>query len=311
MSDNHDNEFDSKFEKETIDDVNDLPSEEVPVEEVPVEDLDAEDLPEEITEEEYPEEIMEADSSYESFGDPGEESAVDYNDDLDEVEDSDNGLAEEVSDDISEEGPAALEDDEEPAKPKRVKYKKQTKKTVTEEILDWLKTICIGIIAGVLLVIFVVQRDDVYGRSMMPTLSSGDVVFTQKIATYFKSYDRGDIVILDGKGMVGYDKDEYLIKRVIGLPGETVRIADGNVYIKPKDSNEFFLLEESYLVPGTQTTVRSYGIEHGYDEVKLGEDEYYCMGDNRPESNDSRTLGVFSSNRIKGVAVIRLFPFIQ
>lgn len=302
MSDNHDNEFEnrfeSEFEKETIEDVNDLPSEEVPVEEVPVEEepvevLDSEDLPEEIPEEEYPEEIMPEDSSYESFGEPDEGTVE----------------AEEEVDEESEPVSLPLEDDEEPAKPKRVKYKKQTKKTVAEEILDWLKTICIGIIAGVFLVIFVIQRDDVYGRSMMPTLSSGDVVFTQKIATYFKSYERGDIVVLDGKGMVGYDKDEYLIKRIIGLPGETVRIADGNVYIKPKDSNEFFLLEESYLVPGTQTTVRSYGIEHGYDEVKLGEDEYYCMGDNRPESNDSRTLGVFTAKRIKGVAVIRLFPF--
>ena len=183
------------------------------------------------------------------------------------------------------------------------------KKTVAEEVLDWLKTICIGIIAGVLLVIFVIQRDDVYGRSMMPTLSSGDVVFTQKISTYFNSYDRGDVVILDGKGMYGYDKEEYLIKRVIGLPGETVKIEEGNVYIKPKGSSDFYMLNENYLEPGTQTTVRSYGVEHGYDEVVLGENEYYCMGDNRPESNDSRTLGVFTANRIKGVAVIRVFPF--
>ena len=298
MSDNHDNEFDNRFEKETIDDVNDLPSEEVPVEEVPVEedlvdDISDGDLPEEIPEEIIEEPVADLDSSYESFADVSEAEEP-----------------EEVSDETADDMPeVAIEESEEPVKPKRVKYKKQTKKTVAEEILDWLKTICIGIIAGVLLVIFVVQRDDVYGRSMMPTLSSGDVVFTQKIATYFKSYERGDIVVLDGKGMVGYDKDEYLIKRIIGLPGETVRIADGNVYIKPKDSNEFFLLEESYLAPGTQTTVRSYGIEHGYDEVKLGEDEYYCMGDNRPESNDSRTLGVFTAKRIKGVAVIRLFPF--
>lgn len=193
---------------------------------------------------------------------------------------------------------------------RRRKIKKvAVKRTVAEEILDWLKTICIGIIAGVFLVLFVIQRDDVYGRSMMPTLNSGDIVFTQKIATYFKSYDRGDIVVLDGKGMEGYDKDEYLIKRVIALPGETIRIADGNVYIKPKDSDAFYLLEESYLVPGTQTTVRSLGIQLGYDEVTLGEDEYYCMGDNRPESNDSRTLGVFPAKRIKGVAVIRLYPF--
>ncbi len=183
------------------------------------------------------------------------------------------------------------------------------KRTVAEEILDWLKTICIGIIAGVLLVVFVVQRDDVYGNSMYPTLHSGDVVFTQKIATYFKSYKRGDIVILDGKDMEGYDRDEYLIKRVVGLPGETVRIADGNVYIKAKGSDEFTVLQESYLPEGLKTEVRPWGKAKGYNEVTLSDDEYYCMGDNRPDSNDSRTLGPFTTKRIKGIAFIRLFPF--
>lgn len=192
---------------------------------------------------------------------------------------------------------------------RRRKHKKVVKKkTVAEEILDWLKTICIGIIAGVLLVIFVIQRDDVKGRSMMNTLQSGDVVFTQKISTYFKWYSRGDIVVLDGKDMEGYDHEEYLIKRLIGLPGETVKIEGGNVYIKGKDSADYFMLEENYLDPGTKTTVRGHDIEEAY-EVTLGDDEYFCMGDNRPESKDSRALGPFTSKRIKGIAVIRLYPF--
>ena len=67
-----------------------------------------------------------------------------------------------------------------------------SKHTIAEEVLDWLRTICIGVIAGVLIVVFVLQRDNVYGPSMMPTLNSGDVVFTQKISTYFSSYSRGD-----------------------------------------------------------------------------------------------------------------------
>ena len=114
-----------------------------------------------------------------------------------------------------------------------------SKHTIAEEVLDWLRTICIGVIAGVLIVVFVLQRDNVYGPSMMPTLNSGDVVFTQKISTYFSSYSRGDIVILNGQGMEGYTKTEYLVKRVIGLPGETVKIEDGNVYIKPADGYSY------------------------------------------------------------------------
>ena len=159
-----------------------------------------------------------------------------------------------------------------------------------------------------LIVVFVLQRDNVYGPSMMPTLNSGDVVFTQKISTYFSSYSRGDIVILNGQGMEGYTKTEYLVKRVIGLPGETVKIEDGNVYIKPADGTDFYLLEESYLPAGTKTTMMDYGLAKGYNEVVLGPDEYFCLGDNRPVSNDSRNLGPFTKDRIVAVAFLRIFP---
>ena len=186
---------------------------------------------------------------------------------------------------------------------------KMSKNEVVKEILSWVRTIAIGVLIGVFLVVFVVQKDNVYGDSMNPTLESGDMVYTEKISTYFHSFERGDIVILDGEGMENYDRDEYLIKRVIGLPGETVRIADGCVYIKPADSDEFFLLEEPYLVEGTQTLMMSLGIEKGYDEITLGEDEYYCLGDNRAVSKDSRVLGPFTVDRIKGTAVIRVYPF--
>ena len=186
---------------------------------------------------------------------------------------------------------------------------KMSKNEVMKEILSWVRTIAIGVLIGVFLVVFVVQKDNVYGDSMNPTLESGDMVYTEKISTYFNSYERGDIVILDGEGMENYDRDEYLIKRVIGLPGETVRIADGCVYIKPADSDEFFLLEEPYLVEGTQTLMMNIGVEKGYDEITLGEDEYYCLGDNRTVSKDSRVLGPFSEDRIRGTAIVCVYPF--
>ena len=120
--------------------------------------------------------------------------------------------------------------------------KKLEKGTTAYEIFDWLRTICIGVLAGIFIVVFLVQRDNVSGDSMVPTLNSGDVVFAQKISTYVKNYKRGDIVILDGSDMEGYNSKEYLVKRIVALPGETVRIADGNVYIKPADAADFFLL---------------------------------------------------------------------
>lgn len=191
---------------------------------------------------------------------------------------------------------------------KSSRNRKLEKGSTAYEIFDWLRTICIGVLAGLFIVVFLVQRDNVNGDSMEPTLSSGDVIFAQKISTYVKSYKRGDIVILDGSDMEGYSNPEYLVKRIVGLPGETIRIKDGNVYIKPSDSEEFYLLQENYLPAGVTTYVMDTGLRKGYDEVVLADDEYFCMGDNRPVSNDSRNLGPFTVNRIKGVAVIRVFP---
>ena len=198
---------------------------------------------------------------------------------------------------------------EKPEQKEDEKTRKIKKKTAVSEAMDWLRTICIGVLAGVLLVVFVVQRDNVYGDSMNPTLESGDVLFTQKISTYFKKFDRGDIVVLDGSNMEGYSKSEYLIKRIVGLPGETVKIADGCVYIKPMGHSDYYILQENYLPEGVKTTMMDYGTAHGYNEIKLGDNEYFCLGDNRPVSNDSRNLGPFTEDRIVAVAVIRIFPF--
>ena len=212
---------------------------------------------------------------------------------------------------IEESEPEDKKDDAE--KPAEIsedpKAKSKKKKAIISEALDWLRVICIGVIAGVLLVVFVIQRDNVYGDSMSPTLESGDVLFTQKISTYLKKYDRGDIVVLNGQNMEGYNKSEYLIKRIVGLPGETVKIADGNVYIKPMGHSDYYILQENYLPEGVKTTMMDYGTAHGYNEIKLGDDEYFCLGDNRPVSNDSRNLGPFKANRIVAVAVLRVFPF--
>lgn len=183
------------------------------------------------------------------------------------------------------------------------------KQEIISSILDWLIAIAIGVLVGIVMVIFVVQRDNVYGDSMVPNLRSGYIVMTEKVSTYFDNYHRGDIVILDGEDMEGYNHEEYLIKRIVGLPGDTVRIADGHVYIREAGTEAFYMLEEPYLPEGVETYVMSWGLERGYDEVTLGENEYYCLGDNRPVSNDSRNLGPFTDDRIKGIAFLIIYPF--
>ncbi len=182
------------------------------------------------------------------------------------------------------------------------------KQEIIAAALEWFVTIAVGVLVGVLVVLFVAQKDVVYGESMVPTLESGFVVFTEKISTYFDNYKRGDIVILDGQGMEGYYHEEYLIKRIVGLPGETIRVADGVIYIREAGSDTFYVLPEPYLPTGASTDMMSWGIERGYDEITLGDNEYYCLGDNRPVSNDSRNLGPFTEDRIRGVAFIILSP---
>ena len=235
------------------------------------------------------------------------EEAVTDEESSGKTETSDESSEDEASDD--EESEDEDPDEESSGKKAFARGKKIEKGSKTYELLDWLRTICIGVLAGIFIVVFLVQRDDVYGSSMNPTLTQGDVLFTQKLSTYFKSYKRGDIVVLDGSGMEGYTGKEYLVKRIVGLPGETIRIADGNVYIKAADSTEFYLLQENYLPSGVRTTVMDGGRKKGYDEITLGENEYYCMGDNRPVSNDSRNLGPFEEKRIVSVAFIRVYPF--
>ncbi len=195
-------------------------------------------------------------------------------------------------------------------KSESIEVRPEDRKTeIISASLDWFIAIAIGILAGVLLVIFVVQKDNVYGDSMVPTLKSGYVVMTEKISTYIDSYHRGDIVILNGSGMDGYNHEEYLIKRIVGMPGETIRIADGRVYIREAGAADFYVLDEPYLEQGVETYVMSYGLDKGYDEVTLGDNEYFCMGDNRPVSNDSRNLGPFTADRIKGIAFLVIYPF--
>ena len=169
---------------------------------------------------------------------------------------------------------------------------------------DTVKFVAIGLLIGILLVVFVVQRNDVYGSSMEPTLHTGDAVFVEMISVYTGNFSRGDIITIDAKGMDGYAHEENLIKRIVGLPGETIKIADGNVYI-----NGELLDESDYLPAGTMTYVGAEGQARGYDEITLGPDEYYCMGDNRGGSNDSRRMGPFKKSQIDAKVLMRIYPF--
>ncbi len=173
-----------------------------------------------------------------------------------------------------------------------------TPEQVMAEILDWMKYIVGALAVGLLIVTFVLQNNQVFGASMQPTLHEGDQLLVQKVSARLGRFDYGDIVTIDGTKMLGGEEPD-LVKRVIGLPGDTIDVRDGLVY------RNGIPLEELYLDSETKTPP----LGRGFDRVTLGEEELFVMGDNRGNSKDSRVFGPVPFDDIIGTCVIRFYPF--
>jgi signal peptidase I len=152
----------------------------------------------------------------------------------------------------------------------------------------------------------------VSGASMEPTFDNWDYLITDRLSFRLGEPERGDVVVfcLPGSGecsLVERLKDRELqaprtlIKRVIGLPGETVAVSEEGVRISSATNPEGFLLDEPYLDAG------NIGGPSGM-ELKLNEGEYFVMGDNRRVSSDSRIWGALPKENILGHVLVRLFP---
>lgn len=167
---------------------------------------------------------------------------------------------------------------------------------VGKAILNVVLWIVAVIVFSWLLVTFVAQRTDVNGSSMYPTLEDGDQLIADKISYRFRDPERFDIIIFPYQ----YAENTYFIKRIIGLPGETVRIdEEGNIYINGE------ILSEDY----GYETIEYAGLAE--QEIQLGEDEYFVLGDNRNVSEDSRypDVGNIKREDIIGRAFFRIYPF--
>lgn len=149
--------------------------------------------------------------------------------------------------------------------------------------------LCIGVVR------YVGQKTMVEGTSMVPGLEDGDHLLVDKISYRFTEPERFDIVVF----RYLYQENSYYIKRIIGLPGETVQIVDGQIYIDGE------LLEEDYGSEPMENPGRAV------QPVTLGEDEYFVLGDNRNLSSDSRDPMVANVSReqIVGRAVACIYPF--
>lgn len=159
--------------------------------------------------------------------------------------------------------------------------KKETvKKNYIKEFLPYFMIILVV----VLIKTFVVSPIRVNGASMDPTLNDKDIMLLDEISYRFSDIERFDIVVVK-------EEDEYLVKRVIGLPGETVEYKNDKLYIDGKYVKEDFKHKETFDFSTT-----------------LGKDEYFIMGDNRTNSTDSRVFGPISRDKIMGKTSLTILP---
>ena len=186
--------------------------------------------------------------------------------------------------------PASLD-----TKAKTEKPGKNTKK----EIMSWILTIVTAVVAAILIRTFLFEPIRVDGESMSDTLHDRELVFVTKPEYLLGSPQRQDVVICKypGRG------NQYFVKRLIGLPGDTVEIR----YDRQSQTNTVYVngqaLDEPYLTPERNDQ------NNAMAPVTLGEDEYFVLGDNRDNSNDSRFVPPLSRNQIVGHVRFTFYPF--
>lgn len=162
---------------------------------------------------------------------------------------------------------------------------------------DLLKVALIALVLAGIVRYFLIQPFFVEGASMEPNFENGEYLLIDEVSYYFRSVERGEVVVFH----YPLDTSKYYIKRVIGLPGETMEIKNGAVTIWNNGVTRGFTISEDYL-PKNLTTDDNV-------KKKLGPNEFFVMGDNRPASSDSRRWGTLPKNDIVGRVWVRAWPF--
>ncbi len=163
--------------------------------------------------------------------------------------------------------------------------------SLRSEIRVWTRDLLIAIGLALVIIVFLYQPVKVEGTSMAPLLSDQERIFINKFVYRFEPIQRGDVVVF----WYPLDRSKSFIKRVIGLPGETVEIRQGVVYVNGK------AVAEPY-VPQKYEDLSDFG------PVRVPKDSYFVMGDHRVSSNDSRVFGPVASRYIYGRAVFAYWP---
>ncbi|MDX8046358.1 signal peptidase I [Gracilibacillus sp. S3-1-1] len=170
---------------------------------------------------------------------------------------------------------------------------------VVKEILSWLKALLIAIVIVLLCRHFLITPSIVKGESMMPNLENGDRIILSKIS----SIERFDEIAFEAP-----DENENYVKRVIGLPGDTVEVRDDDLYINGEKYEEPYLDEYKSLLSDGQTLTNDFTLEDitGVDTVPEG--YIFVLGDNRRISKDGRAFGFIDEDSIIGDVKFRIWP---
>lgn len=181
------------------------------------------------------------------------------------------------------------------AEKRRIAEEKEAAKTGKQIFLEYVRVVVIAVAVSLFLLLVVFFNATVPSGSMISTINQGDRLIGFRLAYLFSEPKRGDIAIFKCPEQ-GEDYDKYFVKRVIGLPNETVSVQAGKVVIT-KANGETLFLEEDYL--NEPMNISAFNGQ----SWKLGEDEYFMMGDNRNNSHDSRYFGAVEKKRIKAKVI--------
>ncbi|MDE7210248.1 MAG: signal peptidase I [Lachnospiraceae bacterium] len=174
--------------------------------------------------------------------------------------------------------------------------RRKRRRSVAAKIFIWIVQIAAVVLLAYFIINVVLEKTSVLGDSMESTLSDGDMIIVNKFSYLFGNPKRGDVIVFKQSGS---EHDYYDVKRVVGLPGETIQIVDGVVYINGEEMQEKIVCE-TMLISGLAK-----------DRFTLEEEEYFVLGDNRNNSEDSRfaNIGTIVRDEIVGKAWLRLNEF--
>lgn len=172
----------------------------------------------------------------------------------------------------------------------------ELKNRIKEEVIDFIKMLLVSFVSVYLITTFVAKPVKVSGDSMYPQIKDHQIGFS---LVFGKNHiERFDVVVVYVE-----ETDKHLVKRVIGLPYETIRYTDSKLYVNDVLVEEDFL-DQDYVLS------QSNGMDFTSDfEITLKADEYFLLGDNRPYSRDSRYYGPFTSDEIVSKGILVLYPF--